>query len=72
MFLKFETPYNLYIVKDKITSVKQHGNQLHIITTCGTIHKLSEKDYSLKDIESKLTPAVAPKNKTTARTAKSA
>ena len=49
-FLEFKTPYNIYIARNMITSVKQHGTNVVISTSDGGVHKINEKDYTLADV----------------------
>jgi len=49
-FLEFKNPYNIYIARNMITSVKQHGTNILISTSDGGVHKINEKDYTLNDV----------------------
>jgi hypothetical protein len=65
-FLEFNTPYNLFIASEMVTSIKQHGSNVLITTSDGGVHKINEKDYTLADVVQMYTPTTQSASTSTA------
>lgn len=70
-FLYFKEPYNFCIQRSCISVIKKHGDNTHIVTTDGSMHKVNVREYSFEDIVGMLDDApTASAQKPTARAKK--